>query len=69
MSRFARKVPHERPVYRKLRGYAFDPSLSGTMDTAAINDVVYKIRWEELLKKDGTPSTSVRSASTSRSSI
>lgn len=57
MSRFARKVPHERPVYRKLRGYAFDPSLSVKMDTAAINDVVYKIRWEELLQDDGkTPS-------------
>lgn len=57
MSRFARKVPHERPVYRKLRGYAFDPSLSVKLDTAAINDVVYRIRWEELLQDDGkTPS-------------
>ena len=57
MSRFARKVPHERPIYRKLRGYAFDPSLSIKMDTAAINDVVYKVRWEELLLDDGkTPS-------------
>lgn len=57
MSRFARKVPRERPVYRKLRGYAFDPSLSIKLDTAAINNVVYKIRWEELLEEDGkTPS-------------
>lgn len=54
MSRFARTVPRERPVYRKLRGYAFDPSLSIKMDTVAINDVVYKIRWEELLQNNGT---------------
>ncbi len=47
MSRFARKVPQERPVHRKLRGYAFDPSLSIAADTADINDVVYKIRWED----------------------
>lgn len=57
MSRFARKVPRECPVYRKLRGYAFDPSLSIAIDTAEINDVIYKIRWEELLQDDGkTPS-------------
>lgn len=48
MSRFARKVPRERPVYRNLRGYAFDPSLSIATDTADINNVVYKIRWEDL---------------------
>jgi hypothetical protein len=38
------------PPYRKLRGYAFDPSLSLEMNTAAINEVVYKVRWEEPLE-------------------
>ena len=47
MSRFSKKVPRERPVYRKLRGYALDPSLSITIDTADINEVIYKIRWED----------------------
>ncbi|MGC4103034.1 hypothetical protein [Ferruginibacter sp.] len=38
----------KKPPFRKLRGYAFDPSLSLTMDTASINDIVYKIPWEKL---------------------
>lgn len=33
------------PVYRKLRGYAFDPSLSVHLDTAVINEIVYKVDW------------------------
>ncbi len=37
------------PPYRKLRGYAFDPSLSLEMDTADVNEVVYKVRWENEL--------------------
>ncbi|MET0636676.1 MAG: hypothetical protein ABWZ25_11670 [Chitinophagaceae bacterium] len=37
-----------RPSYRKLRGYAFDPSLSIKIDTAMINNMVYKIPWEDL---------------------
>lgn len=36
------------PTFRKLRGYAFDPSLSLKIDTATINDIVYRIRWEPL---------------------
>ncbi|MBK6936716.1 MAG: hypothetical protein IPH18_07390 [Chitinophagaceae bacterium] len=40
----------KQPSFRKLRGYAFDPSLSLKMDTATINDIVYKIPWEELLE-------------------
>lgn len=36
-----------RPVYRRLRGYAFDPSLSVQLDTAVVNELVYKIKWEE----------------------
>lgn len=36
------------PPFRKLRGYAFDPLLSLSIDTAGINDVVYKVDWEKL---------------------
>lgn len=36
------------PNFRKLRAYAFDPSLSLKIDTAEINDIVYKIPWEPL---------------------
>jgi len=38
----------KKPPFRKLRGYAFDPSLSLMMDTASINDICYKIPWEEI---------------------
>lgn len=38
----------KEPTFRKLRGYAFDPSLSLKMDTAAINEIVYKVPWEKL---------------------
>jgi hypothetical protein len=38
------------PRVRKLRGYAFDPSLSIQMDTSVINDIVYKIKWEDIEK-------------------
>ncbi len=37
-----------KPVFRKLRGYAFDPSLSLKIDTAAINQLVYQVEWEDL---------------------
>lgn len=37
-----------KPAFRKLRGYAFDPLLSQTADTADINMIVYKIPWEDL---------------------
>jgi hypothetical protein len=39
-----------KPPFRKLRGYAFDPSLSLKIDTAAINDIVYRVPWEDDLK-------------------
>jgi hypothetical protein len=35
------------PGQRRLRGYAFDPSLSARLDTAFINEVVYKVPWED----------------------
>ncbi len=37
----------DRPIYRKLRGYAFDPSLSLLIDTVHINTIVYQVRWED----------------------
>src|SRR5438445_7278966 len=41
------------PPFRKLRGYAFDPSLSLKIDTALINDITYKVRWERDTLKAG----------------
>jgi hypothetical protein len=37
------------PNSRRLRGYSFDPSLSVQLDTALVNEAVFKIRWEEPL--------------------
>ncbi len=37
----------KKPPFRKLRGYAFDPSLSLNLDTAVINNITYKVRWED----------------------
>lgn len=39
-----------RPPFRRLRGYAFDPSLSMRLETAAINHTVFEIPWEGNLK-------------------
>src|SRR5687768_16137531 len=36
------------PVYRYLRGYSLDPGFSTRLDTAAINEVVYRIPFEEV---------------------
>src|SRR5712692_2820083 len=41
-----RTIPIERPPYRRLRGYAFDPSLSTQLDSALINIVTMKVPWE-----------------------
>lgn len=38
----------QKPAFRKLRGYAFDPSLSSQASTADINTITYKIPWEDL---------------------
>ncbi len=38
------------PIFRRLRGYSFDPSLSVQLDTALFNEAVFKIRWEALGK-------------------
>jgi hypothetical protein len=40
--------PYPRPVYRKLRAYAFDPSLSLNIDTTSFNVITYLLPWEEV---------------------
>ncbi|NIN69808.1 MAG: hypothetical protein GTO63_35030 [Anaerolineae bacterium] len=39
-----------RPPFRRLRAFAFDPSLSRRIETADINEVTLKIAWEDGLK-------------------
>lgn len=34
------------PVFRRLRGYALDPSLSLRLDTVAINHAIFEVPWE-----------------------
>jgi hypothetical protein len=36
------------PNTRRLRGYAYDPSLSIQMDTVSLNETIFNIRWEEV---------------------
>ncbi len=49
---------NKKPPFRKLRGYAFDPSLSLQSETVEFNHLTYKVEWEDLLKrKDGTEAT------------
>lgn len=36
------------PPYRRVRVYAVDPSFSTRLETAAINEVVLKVKWEDL---------------------
>ena len=44
----ARTSPvNNKPSFRKLRGYAFDPISSLNLDTADVNQIVYKIPWED----------------------
>jgi hypothetical protein len=42
------KCKINKPAFRKLKAYAFDPSLSIQLDNAVINDITYKVPWEEL---------------------
>ena len=42
------KKPH--PAYRRIRGYGLDPGFSTRLDTAGINEVLYKIPFEPELK-------------------
>ena len=41
-------VPH--PPFKRLRAFAFDPSLNTRLSTVAINEVTLKIPWEEPLE-------------------
>ena len=43
----------KKPPFRKLRGYAFDPSLSLKIDTVLINEITYKIAWEDEVLEPG----------------
>ncbi len=43
------------PPFRRLRGYAFDPSLSTQLETAVVNHVVFPVRWEPLAAAPGDP--------------
>lgn len=36
------------PQWRRLRGYAFDPGLSLQFETVAINEIIFRVPWEEL---------------------
>ncbi len=43
------------PAFRRLRGYASDPSLSLSLSTMLVNDLTYQVPWEELTPRtDGT---------------
>lgn len=46
----ANSVLYNKPGFRKLRGYAFDPITSLDQDTADINQITYKVSWEDDLK-------------------
>ncbi|WP_235298006.1 gluzincin family metallopeptidase [Portibacter marinus] len=39
-----------KPAFRKLRAYAFDPSLSLKIDTVEVNEMEYTLPWEKLEK-------------------
>lgn len=41
----------EPPVVRRLRIFAFDPSLATRLDTAALNQLTLSVRWEDDLKR------------------
>jgi hypothetical protein len=43
-----RKVHTPHPIYRRLRGFAFDPEMSTHLETAPINEVVFEVPWEEV---------------------
>ncbi len=45
------KIPP--PAFRKLRGYATDPSRSTTLSMMQVNKLVYQVAWEELEKRPG----------------
>src|SRR5437667_10727746 len=46
----ARRSQVPPPPFRRLRGYAFDPSLSLRLDTALINQTVFEVPWDPDLR-------------------
>jgi hypothetical protein len=42
------EIPPSKPAARRLRTYAFDPSLSAQLDTADVNVVVVPVPWEKV---------------------
>lgn len=41
------KRSYNRPAFRQLRGYAFDPITSMDLDTTDINQITYQVPWED----------------------
>jgi len=44
-----KEVKIGNPPFRRIRTYAVDPSFSTQLDTASINEVTVKVRWEKLM--------------------
>lgn len=40
--------PYPKPPYRKLRAFAFDPSLNTSLETAIFNQVTLQVPWEKI---------------------
>ena len=48
-----------KPAFRKLRAYAFDPSLSLLVETVQVNKITYKVEWENLECNTSDPGKTV----------
>ena len=46
ITRSARTIPIEHPPFRRLRAYAFDPSLSTQLENAPVNTITMQVPWE-----------------------
>lgn len=42
-----KEITRDNPVSRRLWGYAFDPSLSISVDTVNFNNLVFKVPWDD----------------------
>jgi hypothetical protein len=47
------------PTYRKLKGYAFDPSFASTINQRQSNEVIYKVPWENTKQERGGASRDI----------
>jgi hypothetical protein len=43
-----KQLSPDAPAFRRLRGYAFDPSLSTQLETAVVNQVTFRVQWEDV---------------------